>query len=95
MSTRRVVVRGQVQGVGFRYFARAEAQRLGVVGWVRNRLDGAVEAQIDGEEHQLTAMLRWLSHGPPTAVVSSIESSEFTNGELESGPGGSSFRIVE
>jgi len=44
-----VVVHGQVQGVGFRWWAAREADRLGVTGWVRNRPDGAVEALVEGE----------------------------------------------
>ena len=42
-----VTVHGLVQAVGFRYYARAEAQRLGVSGWIRTRVDGAVEAEIE------------------------------------------------
>ena len=40
---------GEVQGVGFRYYARAAAQHLGLTGWVRNRMDGSVEALVQGE----------------------------------------------
>ena len=46
--TRRVVVEGRVQGVGYRDFTRRAAERLGVAGWVRNRRDGAVEALLSG-----------------------------------------------
>lgn len=70
----RVVVHGRVQGVGFRYAARAQAERLGITGWVRNRTDGAVECEIAGDQRQLDAMLDWLSHGPPAARVTSVES---------------------
>jgi len=64
-----VCIRGNVQGVCFRYYARREAERLGISGWVRNRSDGSVEALICGSERQLSAMRKWLSRGPPSAEV--------------------------
>ena len=67
---------GEVQGVGFRYTARLEAQRIGVTGWVTNRRDGSVEAEIEGDEASVHAMLDWLAQGPPGAVVRSTEVSE-------------------
>ncbi len=69
MIRRQVVVHGVVQGVGFRYSTRFEADRLGVAGWVRNRADGAVEAEIEGDEASVDAMLEWFASGPPGAVV--------------------------
>ncbi len=69
----RVVVHGRVQGVGFRYSARAEAERLGVAGWVRNRSDGAVEAEVRGHAEAVARMLGWLGRGPLGAEVSSVE----------------------
>lgn len=76
MIRRRVVVHGGVQGVGFRYSARREADRLGIAGWVRNRADGAVEAELEGDEASVQAMLDWLAEGPPGAVVRSTEVAE-------------------
>jgi len=70
---RRAVVRGRVQGVGFRWAAAAEAERLGIAGWVRNRFDGAVEAELEGEAAVTDLMLDWLRHGPPTAAVDGVE----------------------
>ena len=67
---------GEVQGVGFRYTARLEAQRIGVSGWVTNRRDGSVEAEIEGDEASVRAMLDWLAQGPPGAVVRSTDVSE-------------------
>ncbi|MFD4421041.1 acylphosphatase [Agromyces sp. NPDC058484] len=69
MIRRHVVVHGVVQGVGYRYSARLEAGRLGVSGWVRNRADGGVEAEVEGDEASVDAMLEWLAAGPPGAVV--------------------------
>lgn len=60
---------GYVQGVGFRYTARIEAARLGIAGWARNRADGTVEAEIEGDEASVVAMLDWFAAGPRGAMV--------------------------
>lgn len=70
------VVRGRVQGVGFRWAARSEADRLGVRGFVRNRFDGAVEVVAVGEEAVLERFRAWLFHGPRGAVVSAVEATD-------------------
>jgi acylphosphatase len=76
MSRRRVVVHGSVQGVGFRYSARLEAERSGIAGWIRNRADGAVEAEIEGDEASVQAMLDWLAAGPRGARVDRLDVAE-------------------
>lgn len=68
-----VVVRGRVQGVFFRASAQREAKRLGLVGWVRNRPDGAIEFVAEGEEDQVKALLAWAQHGPSTARVDKLD----------------------
>lgn len=73
MPARRWLIRGLVQGVGFRYATQREAARLGLVGWVRNRTDGSVEVVAVGEDRELDAMHRWARHGPPSARVESVE----------------------
>jgi len=73
---RRVIVHGGVQGVGFRYSARMQAERLGVAGWVRNRADGTVEAEVEGDAASVQAMLDWLAEGPPGALVQGTEVAE-------------------
>lgn len=73
------VVEGDVQGVGFRYFARREAQRLGIVGWVRNRRDGAVEGQAAGPDDAVEAFLSRLRRGPSMANVTNLTSSEISD----------------
>jgi len=70
MKTYRVRIEGRVQGVGFRYYTQAEANRLGINGWVHNCEDGSVETLISGDDAQLNSMLRWLKHGPSSAIVS-------------------------
>jgi len=67
-----VRIQGNVQGVCFRYYAKFEADRLGVRGWVKNLPDGSVEALICGSDAQLSSMRDWLSHGPPSARVQQI-----------------------
>ena len=69
MRTRQIRVNGRVQGVGFRYALRDEAQRLGLAGWVRNCADGSVEAVVQGEAHAVEALLRWARRGPRAARV--------------------------
>ncbi len=68
-----IVVHGQVQGVGFRYSARAQASRLGLVGYARNRPDGAVEVEVEGDEASVGQMLVWIQSGPRSAVVESVD----------------------
>ncbi len=83
-----VVITGRVQGVGFRWSCRREAERLGVGGWVRNRLDGTVEAAFEGEASAVGAMVAWCRTGPDDAFVSHVvEEDEELEGER-------SFRIV-
>lgn len=67
---------GGVQGVGFRYSARLQADRLGLAGWVRNQADGTVEAEVEGDVASVQAMLDWLAEGPPGAAVRTIDVSE-------------------
>jgi acylphosphatase len=74
--TRRLVARGQVQGVWFRESMRREAQRLGVSGWVRNRLDGSVEAIVQGDAAAIEAIIAWSRRGPDSAQVASLEVSD-------------------
>jgi len=67
-----VVVHGRVQGVWYRGSMREEAERLGVAGWVRNRPDGTVEAEIEGERADVEALVAWARRGPPGARVSDL-----------------------
>jgi acylphosphatase len=68
-----LLVRGRVQGVGFRWYVRELARKLGLSGWVRNCPDGAVEIAAEGSEESLQRLQRELRIGPPGAVVSSVE----------------------
>jgi acylphosphatase len=62
-------VTGQVQGVAFRWHTQEQAHRLGVVGWVRNEVDGSVLVHAEGEDDAVDALVEWCRHGPPSARV--------------------------
>ena len=73
MTRVRLRVRGRVQGVFFRAEARAQAEALGVAGWIRNADDGSVEAVLEGEDEQVSSLVEWFSHGPAGARVDEVE----------------------
>jgi acylphosphatase len=68
-----VIISGRVQGVAFRADTRWTAQSIGVVGWVRNRRDGTVEAVIEGEKPRVEDMLAWCRRGPALARVDDMK----------------------
>ena len=69
----RVMVHGRVQGVFFRASVQREARRLGLTGWVRNRVDGCVEFEAEGEEDGLRDLVGWSHHGPSAARVDAVD----------------------
>jgi acylphosphatase len=69
---RRAVVRGRVQGVGYRYFASRAARQHGVHGWVRNLPDGSVETLVEGEEAAVAKYLARLEEGPLGSRVDGV-----------------------
>ena len=73
MSEMHVRVTGVVQGVGFRWFVRERARRLGLAGWVRNRADGSVEVAASGDGGQLALLRAELERGPRGASVDRLE----------------------
>lgn len=85
---RRLLIRGMVQGVGYRFFARRAAARHQVVGYVRNLRDGSVEALVEGLSNSVEAFKHDLATGPAYAIVEQVE-------EIHLEPTGhySSFRI--
>ena len=83
----RVIVRGRVQGVGFRYDVALRARSLGVAGWVRNRSDGAVEAVFEGPSDRVESLLDWCRRGPAGARVDAVEA------EREPPAGETGFRL--
>mgnify|MGYP000862596918 CR=1 FL=1 len=68
-----ITVHGQVQGVGFRYYARTNALRLGVYGWVRNRADGSVEIWAEGTPDRLQQFINAVRQGPTYSTVTGLD----------------------
>jgi acylphosphatase len=65
-------ISGRVQGVFYRAWARQQADQLGVLGWIRNRPDGHVEAHVEGEEAAVEEIIARLRRGPPAAQVEDL-----------------------
>lgn len=84
MSAKRLIISGRVHGVGYRDWMVGRARELGLSGWVRNRVDGAVEALISGDTAAVEEMARLCRRGPRLAEVSSIEE-ELAEGPEEAG----------
>jgi acylphosphatase len=76
VAARRFLVRGRVQGVGFRWFVEREAQILQIAGWVRNNPDGSVEVLAEGTRDQLAGLHSRLREGPRAARVDEVDVSE-------------------
>ncbi len=79
-----VIIKGRVQGVGFRYSTYHEAQRRGVTGWVRNLPGGDVEAEFEGSAEAVQDMVDWCRRGPRMARVTEVET-HWESGEPEYG----------
>jgi acylphosphatase len=84
----RVVAHGRVQGVWFRESARRQAERNGLSGWVRNRPDGSVEAELEGRAVDVELVARWFAHGPSDARVDRVDVTELRPS------GGEGFSVV-
>lgn len=67
------IITGRVQGVFFRLETQNAAKNHGITGWVRNKMDGSVEAVLEGEEADVKATLTWCREGPPHARVGNVE----------------------
>ena len=76
MAARRFLVKGRVQGVGYRYFVLQEATRLGVSGFARNLPGGGVEVVAEGTDSSLETLAAQLREGPSFARVESVEAAE-------------------
>jgi len=68
----RAIVSGRVQGVSYRASTTAQARKLGLVGWVRNLPDGAVEIEAEGPNDAVDALVIWCWRGPPAARVTGV-----------------------
>jgi acylphosphatase len=72
----RAVVRGRVQGVGFRYSARSKAEKLGIAGFARNLPDGSVELEAEGNPGAVEEFLAWSRRGPIGARVDALDAED-------------------
>jgi acylphosphatase len=72
MISRHLIVIGRVQGVGYRDALRDAAEKQNVVGWVRNRRDGSVEALLQGAPQAVQALIAWARRGPSLARVTDL-----------------------
>ncbi len=91
---RHVIVRGTVQGVGFRAFVEWHAHERGLAGWVRNRRDGSVEAVLAGPVDAVDAALAALRRGPSSAKVMAVLVSEAGENELGERLAGEIFSLL-
>lgn len=91
---RHVIVRGTVQGVGFRVFVQRHALERGLVGWVRNRRDGSVEAVLAGPVEEVNAALEAVRQGPSSANVKAVLVSEAGEAELRERLAGEVFSML-
>ncbi|MBR9921900.1 MAG: acylphosphatase [Bacteroidetes bacterium] len=74
----RITITGRVQGVYYRASTQRQAQSLNLSGWVRNKADGSVEAEAQGPEPQLLALLKWCEKGPEFARVDAVTHAEIS-----------------
>lgn len=72
----KLTVNGDVQGVSYRYFAKTEAKKLGLMGWARNEVDGTVGLVIEGNDQAVEGFIKWAREGSPMAEVEHVEVSE-------------------
>jgi acylphosphatase len=90
IMTKHLRIAGRVQGVGYRAGFAREAQRLGLSGWVRNRLDGTVEALVQGSANELEAIIAWAKQGPGMARVDQV----LVGDNPDSASGSAGFKVL-
>lgn len=76
MIAKKICVEGDVQGVFFRHYARKEAEKLGLSGWIKNEYDGSVTIFAQGDEEKLLELAEWAKEGSPMAKVENVEVNE-------------------
>jgi acylphosphatase len=93
-APRHIVIRGRVQGVGYRAWVDYEATRLGLHGWVRNRRDGCVEAVFDGDKETVAEMIAACRKGPPSSRVDGVTEETANGDELRLRHSGEAFSVL-
>ncbi|MYL32845.1 acylphosphatase [Pontibacillus yanchengensis] len=72
-----LLVKGRVQGVGFRFSAKQKAQEFNITGWVRNRNDGSVEIEAEGQDEDMKSFIESIKHGPsPYSKITDVDIDE-------------------
>jgi acylphosphatase len=89
-----VMIRGRVQGVGYRAWVEHTASTSGLEGWVRNRRDGSVEALFAGPPKLVADMVALCRHGPPSSHVDSVTSETASVDELNLRRAGEAFSVL-
>ena len=93
-AIRRVLIRGRVQGVGYRAWVEHQAKRLGLQGWVRNRRDGSVEAVFNGADDAVANMIAACRNGPPSGRVNEVAEETAHADELGLRRAGEAFSVL-
>ena len=91
---RHIIVRGKVQGVGYRAWLAGEAEARGLAGWARNRRDGTVEGLLFGSDEAVAALITKCQHGPGMARVSGIDNQPATKDMLKLRTAGETFSVL-
>jgi len=94
LSAHYVLVRGRVQGVGYRAWTEYTALERGLQGWVRNRRDGCVEAVFIGSDDVVAAMIEACRNGPASARVDVLDHREATPDEVKLRRGDELFSVL-
>lgn len=94
MKVVHLMLRGRVQGVGYRAWCAREAEALGLRGWVRNRRDGSVEAVLAGPAVAVDAMVDACRSGPPGARVDDVLAHDASEAALAASGGGAGFHVL-
>jgi acylphosphatase len=93
-AIRRVLIRGRVQGVGYRAWVNHQARRRRLQGWVRNRRDGSVEAVFEGTEDAVANMIASCRNGPPSGRVDDVAEETAHADELGLRRAGEAFSVL-
>lgn len=91
---RHIIVRGKVQGVGYRAWIEGEAAGRGLAGWARNRKDGTVEAVLSGSEDAVATLIAKCQHGPGMARVTTIDNERASEDMLNLRASGERFSVL-
>jgi acylphosphatase len=91
---KRLMIRGTVQGIGFRVWIEHQAMSLDLKGWVRNRRDGAVEVLLAGPQPTIAVMIERCWKGPPLAKVKSIDIEDAAPADLGFRRAGEDFSLI-